>query len=206
MQVIESHQVYTSDLNVECHQAVQREALPIHILGIDRASEMIAEARRRQDTIHEPGLVFLEGDFDAFDRLSGMTSGQSAFFEPEGLVSNFALHWSADVKKLLTRLPRARMMVFSVPVRGTFRELRNPPMLCAFEEIDEVCSTLGYNTFVCERKTWRCGFNSPMEAVRSLKQTGVMHFPRVRSAPVGLMTQDRLKQCFHEPEEISLTY
>lgn len=136
-----------------------------HLDAIDIADAMIETANSRNDM---PTIKFNIG---SFDKLSANTYNL--------IFSNMALHWSAEFFVTLANISAALMsngiVAFSIPIVGTFDELRPYFNVREFYTQNSVVNMLHQSGF--NLKKIHCykesqSFDNSLNALRSLKKTG----------------------------------
>lgn len=136
-----------------------------HLDAIDIAEAMIETAHSRNDM---PTIKFSIGSFDI---LSANTYNL--------IFSNMALHWSTEFSVTLANIYAALkpngIVAFSIPIVGTFDELRPHFNVREFYTPDSVVNMLDQCRF--NLKKIHCykesqSFDNSLNALRSLKKTG----------------------------------
>ncbi len=136
-------------------------------VGVD-ASQKMCELHKRFD-----GCSVVNADFDD-DEFADLIKGRFGKFEL--LLSSSALQWSKDIKALLLKLSTlSDEFAISIFTRGTFASVREflgvDSFLPTVEDIEEVFMSFDLKSFIIEK--FEKEFDSPKDAVRYIKTTGV---------------------------------
>ena len=140
------------------------------IYAIDIADRLLIAARKRLQTYN---IKFVEESFETF-HFSNLLF-DLAF-------SNMALHWSKDlgttVANIYKNLSNGGTFAFSIPMFGTFLELRSNLVL-PFYTLEDICSNLQENNFKlfhvsCIKEIQK--FDTKLEALKSIKLVGANYY------------------------------
>lgn len=130
----------------------------------------IADALLEQGKLAaHPDIDFYEMNFDQFNTENTYNL----------IFSNMALHWSSEFTKTLMRIRHALtddgLFAFSVPVSGTFAEMRKNFSVNDFFDFDTLMlllQSMGYKLLYLKKQTYVNQFPEPIDALKSLKKTG----------------------------------
>lgn len=123
---------------------------------------------------------------------------------------NMGLHWSIDLlhvlKTITASLNPYGLLAFSLPVAGTFHELKADSRL-DFTRVDAIISLLyklGLTALTTDTHTTTIDFPSSISAIKSLKYTGTqIHFHESKK---HLHTRQHIDNYFIEKDKFQLTY
>jgi len=146
--------------------ASQYDSADFH--AVDIATELLKKAKYRL-----PHAKIHEMDFDS---LSGFDSRFDIIY------SNMALQWSTDLLSLLTNthslLHDNGSLAFSIPLTGTFKELKPHSAVNHFYDNEIILNTLihsGYDVLINETENITLTFQNAMHALKSIKHIGANH-------------------------------
>lgn len=168
--------------------------------AIDIAEDALLQAKK---LIDDEKIYFLQHDFDQLP---------STFSDKFSLIfSNMALHWSNDFTSLLNSLQHALIphgtLAFSVPLQGTLKELQ-PTSIRSFYHFTDIIASLKQNDFIIDHALqfqYIKRFDRVIDALYSLKKTGVTHFNRKKN--LGLLGKKHLEMLYQaESVQPILTY
>lgn len=93
--------------------------------------------------------------------------------------SNMALHWSSDIFSTLVKLHKIintnGSLAFSLPLTGTFKELKPHYTINPFPDINIIhhyLASAGFTILMSESENIRLTFPHAIQALKSIKQTG----------------------------------
>lgn len=171
-----------------------QQALPTsEVMGLDLSHHFLMRAASY--------FPVIQADFDSLPLQSNCI---------DVLFSNMALHWSinlaATLKELVGCLKADGFIVCSLPVLGTFCELKQAlPDAGTFQFIDLEQLGLPFSQYYTEQIF--CRYASVMQALQSIKFTGTMCLPsQHNSALSGRKIIQQLKAYYARQEEVTLTY
>jgi len=126
--------------------------------------------------------------------------------------ANMSFQWSLDFSKTLRvmhdQLCDQGILAFSIPLDGTFDALK-PSHRNTFFSPQIIEAVLQSSRFVIKASQTlniTQQFSSPLEALRSIKKIGATTLMNECVKPSGLLTKNKLKDCFVECENIQLAY
>ncbi len=129
------------------------------------------------------------------------------------IFANMSLQWSNDFPFLLTQLYQSLNMdghlAFTIPLRGTFKELSNDYHINQFHDLNAVISMLNRKGFSIKHafeKRYTLSFNSPIERLKSIKNTGACHFQGTRKLIDKSIFQQLRQSSKTNNQSYSLTY
>lgn len=133
--------------------------------AIDIADELLKQG----DMLANPDIDFYEMNFDEL-------KDEDCY---ELVFSNMALHWSSHFTRTLANIHKALtrdgLLAFTIPVSGTFAEMRNSYSTNEFFDFDTVMQLLqsmGYKLLYLKKQTYVNTFSETIDALKSLKNTG----------------------------------
>ena len=163
-------------------------------ISIDIANELLALA----STILNPfSIEVIEADFNKPLKLSQF----------DIIFSNMALHWSDDfaltLQHIFKNLTKKGIIAFSIPLVGTFDEIKNDVAIQTFMHDDEVkyyLTSTRYDLIAAEIQLFSFIFPNFLAALHSIKKVGAT-FVKQRSRAFST-----LKQAIQAQQETALTY
>lgn len=126
------------------------------------------------------------------------------------IFSNMSLHWSGNLKILLSKIYQKLLpegiFAFSLPVTGTFPELKKKYIhsFFSYEDILSYLKQLGFNLVFTQQDTITQSFASKYHALKSLRLVGAGYYPNNRHQLV--LRKSSFDEYFINPESNSLTY
>lgn len=141
-----------------------------HFHAIDLSSALLAKAKTRLNKLN---IKTAEMNFD---HLCGLNPSFDIIY------SNMSLQWSADIysclNKLRSFLEEDAVLAFSLPLPGTFKEVKNHCSVNDFTDHEQICSNLklcGYALLSEEKESITLSFPDALSALQSIKQIGANH-------------------------------
>lgn len=154
--------------------------------ALDFAESLLQKARERLSQ-HE--IILHHADFNC------LPESDLPF---DIIFSNMALHWSVDMfatlKSLIASLSDQGVIAFSIPLTGTFAELKNHFAINPFYDTATIAKHLyacGYEITAYQAEKIVRGFEDTRSALKSIKQVGAN---ATRSASKTFLSKTRLKQ------------
>jgi malonyl-CoA O-methyltransferase len=143
----------------------------------------------RENIIH-PNVNFLLMDFDQLKLEAEISSL---------IISNMALHWSNNLKKLLTDLyalllPEG-MLAFTFPLKGSLPELKSRRPFLTLDETIYLLMQAQFEIMHTQQYQHITTFDSTQDAIYSLKKTGVTQLTKPSHA--GLRGKKYLTTLFN---------
>lgn len=166
-----------------------------HYIATDISAEALSSASKQLP----PSVQLIHGDF------------HKSFLPNLDLIfCNMGLHWSMNLpsalKTIISALNPHGLLAFSLPVAGTFHELKADSRL-DFTRIDAIISLLrqlGLTALTTDTHTTTINFPNSISAIKSLKYTGTqIHFHEGKK---HLHTRRHIDNYFIEKDKFQLTY
>lgn len=187
-------------IDLGCATGITTEALARryknveHFYGIDIAPLLLLKANQR---LHKFNIKLFEESFDDFH------------FTPllfDLIFSNMSLQWSINLESTLLNLSphlsQRGILAFSIPLKGTFKELNQEKILPLYEhkEIQTILNKISYQVLNTFEYMDILIFPSFIQALKSIKEIGA-HYYRNKSPQTHLF---HLRKSGHLP--FTLTY
>ena len=138
--------------------------------AIDISTALLTKAQQRSAT---SSIDFYQMNFDHLPAMD---------FSFDIIYSNMALQWSENLPALLQKMKNFLQdqgtFGFSIPMAGTFRELKSYCAMNYFHEADIIHQHLaqyGYEILTQEKDTLTLQFPDTLQALKSIKQIGANH-------------------------------
>ncbi|QTS83921.1 methyltransferase domain-containing protein [Coxiella endosymbiont of Amblyomma nuttalli] len=156
------------------------------LYAIDFSDKLLAKAKNKK---LGSKVVFILADFDDIVFL------KNCF---QLLVCNMGFQWALDLKHTLTtsflQLADFGVMAFSIPLQGTFHELKNDyrNYFLDSQSIVDLLEDTGFEISSFREENFVEAFNTPIETIRSIKNIGancLIHSKREK----GLLSIRRIK-------------
>lgn len=167
-----------------------------HFYAIDIAERLLIQAQNRLENY---GIQCLRNDFQSW---------QNRSINFNLVFSNLALHWSFDLKTILAAIynclvPQG-LLAFSIPLAGTFDELKNITKNHFFEPIiiRQMLEEIGFNEIDFSEETIQKNFESIISAIKAIKAIGANYTKN--KIYQGLRGKNFMHNLWQEP--VLLTY
>lgn len=161
---------YPTVLELGCGTGVSTQALlshfpDVHLTAVDCSLPSLRQAQRKTRQVD-----YILANFEQLP------------FKPQAkwdlIFSNMSFQWSTDffllLQRLASHLQPGGQIAFTLPLEGTFHELK-PPYRLDFLTYDHIIHSLkasGLTGIDSKLKIYQYHFHSPLSALRSLKKTG----------------------------------
>ena len=151
------------------------------LYAIDFCDKLLAKAKNKK---LGSKVIFILADFD-----------DVVFFKNsfQLLICNMGLQWALDLKHTLTtlllQLSDFGVMAFSIPLQGTFNELKNTyrNYFLDSQSIFDLLEETGFEISSFQEENFIEIFNTPIEAIRSIKNIGANCLIHNRKSEQGLL-------------------
>lgn len=136
------------------------------LYAIDFCDELLEKAKNKK---LGSKVIFILADFDDVVFL------KNSF---QLLICNMGFQWALDLKHTLTtlllQLSDFGVMAFSMPLQGTFNELKNTyrNYFLDSQSIVDLLEEIGFEIFSFQEENFIEIFNTPIETIRSIKNIG----------------------------------
>lgn len=120
------------------------------------------------------------------------------------------LQWSLDLRKTLmllnNYLTHNGLLIFSIPLEGTFSELRYRNPFYQQHNIARILKKSGFNLVSTQYHVYTEEFSRQLDAIQSIKAAGAnCSMIRIQEG-LGLMSLHKFQDLFLSGHEITLTY
>lgn len=186
-------------LDLGCGTGVVTEQLAIKLnfetfISIDIANQLLATAA---SLLNPYSIEVKEADFNQ----------PFALGKFDLIFSNMALHWSEDfiltLRYISKNLAETGLLAFSIPLYGTFDEIKNTVSIQTFmqeSEVKELLASLEYEIIMIKVQTFSFNFPNFLAALQSIKKVGATFVKRRN------FSFSTLKQMIQTEEKQALTY
>lgn len=137
-----------------------------NLYAIDFCEKLLIQAKSK---LKESNVEFILADFETNVFLCNSL---------DLIFCNMGFQWALDLKQaffsLFSQLKAFGVLAFSVPLLGTFCELRNDcrnPFL-TLQSIVQLLKAVGFELLTADEKIFTDSFESPLDAIRSIKSIG----------------------------------
>lgn len=155
-----------------------KRLMPLSYDAVDVADVLINKAKASQSDhlpVSKCVFNFIRDDFDQQQFWQSLTPQTYDI-----IYSNMALQWSSCLLTLLNRINQVLtangVLAFSIPLVGTFNELKDIVRINEFKTHHEMQSFLGAFGWQClavDKQNIQLNFSNPIEQLKHLKSTGV---------------------------------
>lgn len=135
--------------------------------AVDIADELLTRAKKKLNDLNIHIELIDYNDMHNIDVLFDM------------IYANLSLHWSNSFDKTLVslhnKLNENGMLAFSIPLSGTFKEIKNDCSINTFNElarIERYISDAGFHIIYVNTQEINFNFDNALEALRSIKSVG----------------------------------
>ncbi len=183
-------------IDIGCGTGLMTKVLATHLTyhtfhALDISENSLSIAKKRLQPFN---IQFIESHFDTFE--PNMTF--------DLIYSNMSLHWSENIfltiKRLLSLLKKNGKLVFSIPMQGTFIELKPHVRVQQFVEKNTIINQ--FKVLHHETENIILTFPSMLTALQSIKKTGANYVSQNFS---GLQCNPFLKKLLLNPSHDSTT-
>lgn len=171
-------------------------AIPYHeFYAIDVADQLLTKARAR---LQNSSINIAQADFD-----QALALGQFNI-----IFSNMALHWCQDfattLKHIFHSLAEDGILAFSIPLYGTFAEIKEYCTVNDFLEnfvITDLLKATGYDIVQMQMESTTFEFTHLLQALKSIKKIGANHVKNRDNLNLA-----KMRLAVQSTEKVMLTY
>lgn len=178
-------------------QTLSNTFLDAQLFGVDLSTKLLNVAAEKVYP-NQPTLLAMDFDQPCF---------RSDLFQL--ILANMALHWSYDLEQCLITLNKllqaGGILAFSLPIKGTFKELKQDfqHVFIDLLRLQQYCR--GLELMRLETVEHTISFSDYFQALRSLKKVGAQS-PCANRQASGLKTKRTLRDYFEPDAPPALTY